>query len=92
MSWRCVENALVRQGPVQFVPPSYERKRPFFVPATTLLRVVRVDAHLADRVVLRELAGGLGVGRAEDARAEHGPVAPPSVDLRMPWLPIEKEP
>ena len=44
------------------------------MPATTLLRVVRVDAHLADRVVLRELARGLGVGRAEDARAEHGPV------------------
>src|ERR1041385_5619776 len=37
MSWRMVVKVLVRQGPVQFAPPSYERYKPSFVPATTLL-------------------------------------------------------
>ena len=48
---------------------------PFFVPAMTFWLVVRVDAHLADGVVLRELAGRLRVGRAEHVLAEHRPGA-----------------
>src|SRR6185503_15364710 len=35
--------------------------------------VVRINAHLADGVVLRELAGRLVVRGAEDVFAEHGP-------------------
>ncbi len=74
MSCRIDANEFVVHGPVQFVPPSYEIQRPFFVPGGDDVRVVRVDAHLADRVVLRELSRRLGVGRAEDVGAERRPV------------------
>src|SRR6476659_10912067 len=36
-SWRCVLKALVKHGPLQLAPPSYEKNRPCLVPATTLL-------------------------------------------------------
>src|SRR6266513_451461 len=36
-SCRCVVKLLVKQGALQLVPPSYEKYRPCFVPATTLL-------------------------------------------------------
>src|SRR4030095_8502708 len=36
-SCRCVLKVLVKHGPLQFVPPSYEKYNPFFVPASTLL-------------------------------------------------------
>ena len=35
MSWRWVGKVLVEHGPVQSVPPLYETKTPFFVPAMT---------------------------------------------------------
>ena len=92
MSWRCVVKLFVRHGPVQFAPPSYEKIESGLRAGDDVVAVVRIDAHLADGLVLRELARRLREGGAEDVGAEHGPVAPASVDFRMPWLPMEKEP
>src|SRR6266404_1851507 len=36
-SWRWVLKVFVKHGPLQLAPPSYEKKRPCLVPATTLL-------------------------------------------------------
>ena len=58
-----------------------------------VVAVVRVDAHFADGLVLRELARRQRQARAEYTRRRAAiQVAPASVDFRMPWLPIEKEP
>jgi hypothetical protein len=72
----CAGRERVRRARARPVRPAVVREEePLLRAGDDLVRVVRVDADLADRVVLRELARRLGVGRAED-------VAPSTVQ----WL------
>ena len=73
MSWRCVVKPFVEAGPRPVGAAVVRDEDPLLRAGDDLWPVVRVDAHLADGVVLRELAGRLRVRRAEDVFAEHRP-------------------
>ena len=49
-----------------------------------LIAVVRINPHFADSLVLRKLTRRLRKRCAENIRCQHRPVAPPSVDFRIP--------
>jgi hypothetical protein len=66
---KCVRRA--RPGPVDAAVVGDEQ--PSLRAGDHLAARIRVDAHLADGVVLRELAGRLRVGHPEDAFAEERP-------------------
>ena len=65
--------AVRRARPSPIRPAVVGDKHPLLRSSQDLLAVVRVDAHLADGVVLRELAGRLRVRGAEHVFPEHRP-------------------
>src|SRR5262245_26824995 len=92
MSWRMVLKALVRQGPVQFAPPSYEKYSPSFVPATTRLLLFGSTRTLPTALYCGNCPAGSGNAGPNTVGARTVQFAPASVDLRMPWLPMGNEP
>ena len=93
MSWRMRRERVGRARPGPVRAAVVREVEALLRAGDDVVAVVRVDAHLADRVVLRELARR---ARRRPAPKTLAPstvqFAPPSVDLRMPWLPIENEP
>src|SRR6185436_20756788 len=92
MSWRIEEKLLVKHGPVQFVPPSYERYRPVLVPATTLLLLFGSTRTLPTAWYCGNCPTGTGSAAPKTLDPTTVQLSPPSVDFRIPWLPIENEP
>src|SRR3954466_11308525 len=87
MSWRWLVNAFVVQGPFQFWPPSYEKKRPFFVPATTLLLLFGSTRTLPTASYCGNCPAGSPYHGPKTLAPSTVPCAPPSVDFRLPFLP-----
>src|SRR3954447_1038187 len=83
-SCRCVLKLLVKHGPDQFVPPSYEKYRPCFVPATTLLPLFGSTRTLPTALYCGNSPAGSGSAAPNTSGASTLQVAPASVDLRMP--------
>ncbi len=92
MSCRCPLKPFVRQGPVQSVPPLYETKTPFLVPATTRAELFGSTRTLPTASYCGNWPAGSTYAGPNTSSPSTVQVAPASVDLRMPWLPIENEP
>ena len=92
MSWRWLLKPFVRQGPVQLVPPLYETNTPFLVPATTRLELFGSTRTLPTASYCGNCPAGSVYAGPNTSSPSTVQCAPASVDLRMPWLPIEKEP
>src|SRR6266705_2168165 len=91
-SWRCVLKLLVKHGPVQFVPPSYEKYRPCLVPATTLLLLFGSTRTLPTALYCGNCPAGSTYAMPNTSAPSTVQVAPALVDLRIPWLPRVNEP
>src|SRR6185436_20263117 len=92
MSWRCVGKLFVIHGPVQLVPPSYEKYRPVLVPATTLLLLFGSTRTFPTAWYCGNCPTGTGSAAPKTLDPTTVQLSPPSVDFRIPWLPIENEP
>src|SRR6266478_3611105 len=91
-SCRCVLKLLVKHGPDQLVPPSYEKYRPVFVPATTLLPLLGSTRTLPTALYCGNWPAGSGRPGPNTLDPSSVQLVPALVDLSMPWLPMEKEP
>src|SRR5919201_7172693 len=77
----CVRKLLVKHGPVQLTPPSYEKYRPCFVPATTLLLLFGSTRTLPTALYCGNCPGGSVYIIPNTSAPSTVQVAPASVDL-----------
>src|SRR5439155_23434335 len=91
-SCRCVLKLLVKHGPAQVVPPSYEKYRPCFVPATTLLLSLGSTRTLPTALYCGNSPGGSLYIIPNTSAPSSVHVAPAPLDFRIPSLPREKAP
>src|SRR5436305_4037509 len=83
MSWRWVLYESGAHGPLQLVPPSYDKKSPFFVPTTTLLESFGSTAILPTASYCANWPAGSVYDGEKTVEPSTFHVAPPSVDLRL---------
>src|SRR5437667_2148550 len=83
-SCRCVLKLLVKHGPVQFVPPSYEKYSPCFVPATTLLLLFGSTRTLPTALYCGNCPGGSLYIMPNTSAPSTVQVPPASVDFKIP--------